>query len=374
MLRRDEGKYGREMEVLNNDLVKRHIRIKCVIRKVSQIFNILSLIKENWQPHERTTEKIILEIKMNRAWAMLQDLISEFNTNKGYNKSQISDLVNHDISIFMGNIYFSTVSNEFEEIRKKPIMMKSRSNPLCNISPGDYSIPSTDTVRFIYEPKNKVHFVNMFSTKSDLRVSMAITANYIAFKLAGEVKKTTNSRQLETHGIEHKGQVFARTRFSNIQVEIEDHNTTMLELITSQGIEPVSLLLSPFSTFTLALIEHVHKNTFFGTDRPSNVRHHAGIRKTMIELRKQVEIIQIYQTVKMIIKRCITCRKTLENYQPCAPGKVQSHYLGTLGQAFMVQFLDLLTDIKLLSFEGQKQTRHSKMITYHVFVSVSLSV
>ena len=89
----------------------------------------------------------------------------------------------------MGNIYFSTVSYEFEEIRKKPIMMKSRNNPLCNISLGDYSTPCTDTVRFIYDPKNKVNFVNMFSTKSDLRVSMAITANYIAFKLAGEVKK-----------------------------------------------------------------------------------------------------------------------------------------------------------------------------------------
>ena len=83
-----------------------------------------------------------------------------------------------------------------------------------------------------------------------------------------------------------------------------------------------------------------------------------------------MQILNCHELVSAIIKSCNPCQKALEATVNNFEGKIPKFNLQGTKDHHSVVYIDLLNDIKLLSYKNQKQTRYSSLVKYHILVSV----
>ena len=105
-------------------------------------------------------------------------------------------------------------------------------------------------------------------------------------------------------------------------------------------------------------------------NRPSVRRRHAGRNKTTIQILKNMQILNCQDLVSVIFKNCNPCQKALEATVNNFEGNIPKFNLQGTRDHYSVVYIDLLNDIKLLSYKNQKQTRYSSLVKYHILVSV----
>ena len=149
---------------------------------------------------------------------------------------------------------------------------------------------------------------------------------------------------------------YSLSRFTNYYQLEEDHDQELFQLLESQGLAPYSLVTSPLSSFSYSYAKSIHQDCFGTLNRPSARRRHAGINKTTIQALKNMQILSCHELVSAIIKSCNPCQKALEATVNNFEGKIPKFNLQGTKDHHSVVYIDLLNDIKLLSYKNQKQT------------------
>ena len=114
------------------------------------------------------------------------------------------------------------------------------------------------------------------------------------------------------------------------------------------------------------------KNNFYTFNRPSNRRKCNGLEKTLTNLFKGCHIINGRDIVRITIKACVTCRLAMEKSIPLQAGKVPRPFVSSTRQHHLACWIDLVTNIKLLSFEGARQTRNSSTIHHCILIQICM--
>ena len=129
-------------------------------------------------------------------------------------------------------------------------------------------------------------------------------------------------------------------------------------------------MTSPLSSFSYSYAKSIHQECFGSLNRPSVRRRHAGRNKTTIQILKNMQILNCQDLVSVIFKNCNPCQKALEATVNNFEGNIPKFNLQGTRDHYSVVYIDLLNDIKLLSYKNQKQTRYSILVKYHILVSV----
>ena len=144
----------------------------------------------------------------------------------------------------------------------------------------------------------------------------------------------------------------------------------MRNILESLGFQSFQLVFSPLSCVSYAIAKTIHESAMVTTQRPSVTRGHAGVRKTMIQIRQKVEILNLPELVTNVIKRCTPCVKGLSDFAIVPSGKIQAQFLPGLNVAFQVQYIDLLTNKRLKPVPRNIQTRSMPIIEVNIVVAV----
>ena len=145
---------------------------------------------------------------------------------------------------------------------------------------------------------------------------------------------------------------YSFTLFTNYFQLEEDHDQKLFQLLESQGLAPYSLVTSPLSSFSYVYAKSEHQDCFGSLNRPSARRHHVGTNKTTIQILKNMQIINFQDLVSVIIKSCTICQKALEATVNNFEGKIPKFNLQGTRDHHSVVYMDLLNEIKLLSYKG----------------------
>ena len=354
------------------DNLAKHPRIKNTARAISKIYNRVNRDGEKWSKgvnvvyQELGADKdTVIQVEfLNFVSDSINDIVAEFNivqTESITNRSDVSDIVNQDVNTlmrWMQQVDFGDLYIRIEE--------RTGWQHICNINSQNQS----DKIRLIRKANEYVGFSSCFRHKQQLLDAMKVISNLIAYKGGQELQNSASKKQIDNHCMEVRGQFFAINKFSNAKRQFSEHNEAMQSILESLGFQSFQLVFSPFSSISYAIARTVHELTLVTTHRPSVTRGHAGVRKTMIQIRKKVEILSLPELVKNVIKKCILCIKGLCNFATVPTGKIQAQFLPGINAAFQVQYIDLLTNVKLKAIPRNMQTRSMPTIEVNVVIAV----
>ena len=92
--------------------------------------------------------------------------------------------------------------------------------------------------------------------------------------------------------------------------------------------------------------------------------------KTVLDVKGSKDILNATDLARMVFENCKVCKMAHEKFLTNQPGKVHWHHLLSARNHQQVVFIDLLTNIKLKAFSGQKVTPNTKTIKYHLMVCI----
>ena len=350
--------------------IRRHPRMKFVIRKFSCIYNLMQVKDFSDQ---------IKNQRIISALIIMERLQSEFFVGKIGN-SYLSSFILRDLTtcykFLIGNPTLKLLFKDILEDRDNwlPTNLLKTSiqfNPMINVfdqNPAKCSRVSRKNL-------HNFSIINCMQNEHEFSSSYRCLGIFLSYLLSHELVLTFPSsflKKITIQNIKLPGILFLKSRFHNFQNDLNLHEKQYREFLIQQGVNPCPLVLSPFSALAYSLVNEKHQ-VVPSLHRPSVVGSHLGYTRVYLEVESIARILQLKRLVKFIRQCCVQCKKQLQRTLPDYPGKtpkIRTLRLNSFENAVMI---DLLPSIRVKTTVNQKSTRNSTTTTCHVLIGVDVA-
>ena len=351
--------------------IRRHPKMKFVIRKFSLIFNLIQItnLSDRTKSLQRITSALIV----------MERLQSDFFVG-GKGNSYLSHFILKDLTeCYKYLIGTQNLRSLFKEVLKNrnqwmPVDLLGKSlqfNPSAGIFDQEidkYTAISRNT-------PHDISIIDCVQTDLNFTASFRCLSVFLSYILSHELKLTFPSSFIQKITIQNAnlpGIYFLRSRFHNFRNDLSSHDKTYRDFLLSQGVNPCPLVMSPFSSLAYSFANEVHQ-TVPSLPRQSTLGSHIGYTRIYLELESVVRILQLKKLVKYIRKSCLQCKKQLQQTLPDHPGKTPEHRILKMNSFNSGIMIDLLPSIKIRTTTNQKSTRNATVLNCHILLGVDVA-
>ena len=351
--------------------IRRHPKMKFVIRKFSLILNLIQItnLPDQTKDIQRVTSALIV----------MEQLQSDFFVKKKGN-SYLSYFILRDlIKCYKYLIGTPSLKSLFKEVLENrnhwlPANLLDKGlqfNPSANIFNQE---PDKHTAIYRNIPHN-ISIIDCIQTELDFTDSFRCLSVFLSYILSHELKLTFPSSFIQRMTIQNvnlPGIYFLRSRFHNFRNNLSSHDKNYRDFLISQGINPCPLVISPFSSLAYSFTNEIHQ-TVPALPRQTTLGSHMGYTKIYLELESVVRILQLKKLVKYIRKSCLQCKKQLQQTLPDHPGKTPEHRILRMNSFNSAIMVDLLPSIKIRTTINKKSTRNATVLNCHILLGVDVA-
>ena len=238
------------------------------IEKIKRLYNTV---------HVLNSTQTIDYCKM---WNLINELLQK-HTHNGKTKTELSEIVLHDISISLLHLVkkgkLDEVRRSFEDI-KLPKMLKWFTGIDSMYFNPCQTLPS----------RPKLSPIHVYG-KQYYEICNKATSVFYGIKIASETREFAKRKELSQIGKYHNQKWIANKRTTNFGGEKNDPDIE--KLLQGHGYEPYNLIHDPFSPTTWALAIQAHKSlpeTEILTRRfLSHIPEHCGRDRMLIKLQQK---------------------------------------------------------------------------------------
>ena len=325
--------------------------VKDTIEKIKKLYNIIETSDQSQT------------VNYGKMWELINTLLQQ-HTYKGNTKTELSEVVLHDISTLLLYLIKKGKLNELED-SFRAIQLPKALDWFTGID-SMYFNPNQEL-----PSRQKISPLQVFGTEY-YEISNITTSVFYGIKIASETKEFAKTKELSKIGKYHNHKWVANKRTTNFGGEKNDPDVE--KLLQNHGYESYNLIHDAFSPTTWALAIQAHKSTpetdILKRRFLSHIPAHCGRDRMLMRLQQKYSLIQAQRICDVVISMCVKCKLRNQKIEPSPEARIPLFLLNNQPRPYAVTHIDIAGPAKLLINQGSISTRNQQMTTCYFLLGV----